>query len=91
MDPVINAPALLATIRGMYPEIGRNRLSLAVEEDPGRKVWAVRVAKGEHSLTTYLEPSDVASCLSGTECIHLANQLGQFIRNYCSDAKDCAV
>ena len=86
----INAPALLATIRGMYPEIARNRLSVAVEEDTVRNVWAIRVAKGEHTLTTYLEPQDVDSCLGGKECIHLANQLGQFISNYCTEAKNCA-
>ena len=87
----INAPALLATIRAMYPEIGRNRLSLAVEQDAARNVWAIRVAKGEHALTTYLEPQDVDSCLVGKECVHLSTQLGQFIANYCTDAKNCSL
>ena len=84
MDPVVNAPALLATLRGMYPEIGRNRLALGVAEDPASKVWSVRVGKGEHTLTTALEPADLLNFLSGKECIHLTNQIRQFIRTYCA-------
>ena len=87
----INAPALLATIRAMYPEIGKNRLSVAVHHDAARNAWAVRVARGEHALTTYLEMQDVANCLEGRQCIHLSSQISQFISNYCSEAKDCAI
>ena len=79
----IDAAALATKIRAFYPDIEKHGFAMTLEEDKAKNAWAVHLSKGEHKLTTYVEPSDAEACLLGKECVHLSHQIGQFLMVYC--------
>ena len=84
-----NATQIKEKLEQIYPEINKFELALDVSFDQDKNAWVANFKKGEHNLTTHLEPQDVDSCLEGKECYHLGIQLGQFIRNYCEGGEEC--
>ncbi|MFW6415273.1 MAG: hypothetical protein ACOCZ2_03055 [Thermodesulfobacteriota bacterium] len=85
----VNATQVKEKLEQIYPDINKFGLGLDVGFDQDKNAWIAHFKKGEHILTTHLEPEDVDSCLEGRECYHLGIQLGQFIRNYCEGGQEC--
>jgi len=79
----LDESALSAKIKAFYPEIEKNGFTMTLEQDKDKKAWAVHLSKGEHKLTTYIEPGDADGCIMGKECVHLSHQIGQFLMVYC--------
>ncbi len=84
-----NKDDLKAKIISLFPEIKKYGLEFDLEMDKANNAWLARFKKNEHELATHLEEKDIEECLSGIKCFNLGIQLGQFIRNYCEDGKDC--
>ncbi|WP_028573548.1 hypothetical protein [Desulfonatronovibrio hydrogenovorans] len=80
---------LKAKILKLFPEIEKYGLGFDLEMDDSKNAWIARFKKDQHELATHLEEKDVQECLAGIKCFNLGIQLGQFIRNYCEDGKDC--
>jgi len=79
----LDAKTLSAKIKAFYPEIDKNGFAMTLEEDKAKNAWVLHLAKGDHKLTTYIEPADAEGCLLGRECVHLSHQIGQFLMVYC--------
>jgi hypothetical protein len=69
-------------LRDMYPEINMHNLSLSLSFDRDKDAWIVKLTKGKHVLTTYLESKDADACFEGVQCIYLGVQISQFLENF---------
>ncbi len=85
----LNSADLKSKILKLFPEIEKYGLQLEVERDSAKDAWLARFKKNEHELATHLEEKDVEECMAGIKCFNLGIQLGQFIRTYCEDGKNC--
>lgn len=74
--------ALLEKILGIYPEIQRHGISVSVDFDDDKEVWAVVFQKDGHELTSILDKSDVDECIAGRKCVHLGVKIGEFVDNF---------
>ncbi|RUM37859.1 MAG: hypothetical protein DSY57_03440 [Desulfobulbus sp.] len=72
---------LCSKIVGMYPEIGRCEIDVAVDWDKKKKAWVVDLAKDNHQLKHYLEESDAESCMEGKQCVSLGLEIAQLVSN----------
>lgn len=80
---------LKSKITTLFPEIEKYGLEFDLEMDMASNSWLAKFKKNGHKLATHLEEKDMEECLAGIKCFNLGIQLGQFIRNYCEDGKDC--
>ncbi len=78
----VDQNTLTAKLKEMYPEISQHALDLNLNFDKGKDAWIVKLAKGQHELTTHLERKDAEDCLEGIKCIYLGVQIAQFIKNF---------
>ncbi|RQD65472.1 hypothetical protein [Desulfonatronovibrio magnus] len=85
----VNKDELKTKIEGLFPEIQKYGLTFDLEQDAATQSWLAKFKKNEHELATHLEEKDIEECQAGIKCFNLGIQLGQFIRNYCEDGKDC--
>ncbi len=60
--------ALEDKILEMYPEITKNGISPRLSFDAGKNAWAVKLVKGKHEFTVYLDKKDADSCMDNTYC-----------------------
>jgi hypothetical protein len=74
--------AVQEKIRIMYPEIAKHNISMNVDFDSGKDAFVVKFHRGEHELNTYLDKKDAEECLNDIKCIHLGNQIAQFVKNF---------
>lgn len=74
--------SLKAKIIEFYPEINRHGLETSLTFDEAKNAYIVKLAKGEHALTTHLEKSDADACMEGNKCIYLGVQIAQFAKNF---------
>ena len=78
----VNPEMLHSRLRKMYPEIVTHGLSLSLSFDREKDAWIVKLVKGKHELTTYLERKDADACFEGVQCIYLGIQISQFLENF---------
>lgn len=87
----IKAEDLKAKVLALFPEIEQYGLDTDLQFDSEQDAWLLTVKKGKDVLSTHLEEQDVESCMAGKECLHVAVQLGRFIRNYCAGGEACTL
>jgi hypothetical protein len=82
-------PAMGYTIVGlkekileMYPEIPKLRVVSTLTFDEGKKAYVLKLTKGPHELSTYIDQADADKCMGGVECVHLGVQVRQFLENF---------
>jgi hypothetical protein len=66
----------------MYPEIARMGVVSTLTFDDDKKAYVLKLTKGEHQLSTYIDKTDADKCMDGRECIHLGIQIRQFLENF---------
>lgn len=87
----VDATALSAKIKEMFPEIGQSGVTLTVTAMPDMNAWEIRLAKGKHEMSASLGFQDAENCLGGKECTAFASEVGQFVHSYCRHSKECPV
>lgn len=78
----VEAGALEAKLREIYPEIESHGLELSLSFDGGKNAWIVGLKKGSHALSTHLDAKDAEDCIDGIKCVYLGVQIGQFLKNF---------
>ena len=68
-------------IKSIYPDIGECGIDIDLSYDESKKAWIVDLKRGEHHLTTHLEPEDADACIDGKECVYLGTQIAQLAAN----------
>jgi hypothetical protein len=74
--------ALKAKIVDFYPEIEKHQLQTSLTFDQEKNVYVIKVQKGEHVLTTFLEKSDANECIDGKKCVYLGLHIAEFVKNF---------
>jgi hypothetical protein len=69
-------------ILDMYPEIPKLRVVSTLTFDEGKKAYVLKLTKGPHELSTYIDQADADKCMGGIECVHLGVQVRQFLENF---------
>ena len=87
----VDANALSAKIKSMFPEIEQNGVTLTVREDLAMKSWEIQLSKDKHTMNACLDSKDAESCLAGKECAAFSSEVGQFVHSYCRHSKECPV
>lgn len=76
---------LKAKIVDFYPEIEKHQLqtSLTFDKEKGEHgVYVIKIQKGEHVLTTFLEKQDADACIEGKKCVYLGLHIAEFVKNF---------
>lgn len=79
----VDAAALEAKIKSMYPEIEQHGLGMSVHPDEATGAWMVKLTKGGNTLETHVEKQDAEGCIDGKECVYLTTQIASFVEAYC--------
>ena len=87
----VTAQDLRSKLLALFPEFEQYGLNMDLDFDPDQNAWLLTVSKGQETLSTHLEEQDVEACMGGKECVHVAVQLGRFIRNYCEGGEACTL
>jgi hypothetical protein len=66
----------------MYPEIAKLKVVSTLTFDEGKNAYVLKLTKGPHELSTYIEQVDADKCMGGIECVHLGVQVRQFLENF---------
>ena len=66
----------------MYPEIEKMKVIPSLTFDAGKNAYVLKLTKGPHELSTYIDKVDADKCMNGIECIHLGVQVRQFLENF---------
>jgi len=74
--------ALQEKVTEMYPEIGKNGLSVGLDFDERKNAYILTFKRGTDELTTHLEKQDADECMQGIKCVYLGIQVAQFIKNF---------
>ena len=74
--------ALKDKIGEMYPEIAKYGVDSSLTFDEGKKTYVLKLSKGPHELSTYIDQVDADACMGGKECVHLGVQVRQFLDNF---------
>ena len=69
-------------IEDMYPEIIKEHIICTATFDEAQNAYIVKLKRGPHELTTYLDKKDADACMDGHVCISLGLQIAQFIANF---------
>jgi hypothetical protein len=78
--------ALKEKIIEMFPEIAAHGITTSLDFSMEKKAYVIKMTKGRHELITYLEKKNADECMDGVKCVHLGIQIGQFIKNFESEA-----
>jgi hypothetical protein len=73
---------LKAKIVDFYPEIEKHQLQTALTFDKGKNAYVIKIQKGQHTLTTFLEKQDADSCVQGKKCVYLGLHIAEFVKNF---------
>jgi hypothetical protein len=73
---------LKAKIVDFYPEIEKHQLDTSLTFDKEKKAYVIKIKKGEHALTTFLDKPDADSCMDGNKCVYLGLHIGEFVKNF---------
>ncbi len=78
----VTTDAVKEKVRIMYPEIAKHNIDMSVDFDAAKNAFVVKFHRGEHELITYLDKQDAEECLNDIKCVHLGNQIAQFVKNF---------
>ncbi len=73
---------LKAKIVDFYPEIAKHRLETTLTFDQEKNAYVIKIQKGEHALTTFLDKPDADACLEGKKCVYLGLHIAEFAKNF---------
>lgn len=74
--------ALKAKIVDFYPEVEKHQLKTSLTFDKEKKAYVIKIQKGEHTLTTFLDKPDADSCMKGKKCVYLGLHIAEFVKNF---------
>ena len=74
--------ALKTKILEMYPEIEKMQVVSSLIFDQGKNAYVLKLTKGPHELSTYINKADADRCLDGHVCVSLGVQVGEFMGNF---------
>ena len=74
--------AIREKITEMYPEINKHKITMSVDFDAAKDAYIVKFKRDKHELITHLDKKDAEECMHDIKCVHLGNQIGQFIKNF---------
>jgi hypothetical protein len=66
----------------MYPEIEKLGVISTLVYDEEKKAYVLKLHKGPHELSTYIDKVDADRCLDGHVCVTLGVQVRQFLDNF---------
>lgn len=66
----------------MYPEIPKLGVVTTLTFDDEKKVYVLKLHKGAHELSTYIDKVDADRCMDGQVCVSLGVQVRQFLENF---------
>ena len=69
-------------ILGVHPEIAGHGIIPSLTRDEEKGVYVLKLTKGRHELSTYIDTSDADTCMDGHKCIHVGLHVAQFIANF---------
>jgi hypothetical protein len=69
-------------IMEMYPEIAKLGVISTLVYDEEKKAYVLKLHKGPHELSTYIDKPDADRCLDGQVCVSLGIQVRQFLENF---------
>ena len=73
---------LKAKIVDFYPEIEKHQIQTSLTFDKEKNVYVIKLAKGKHALTTFLEKPDADACIEGKKCVYLGLHIAEFVKNF---------
>jgi hypothetical protein len=65
-----------------YPEIEKYQLETSLTLDKDKNAYVIKIKKGKHELTTFLDKPDADSCLEGKICVYLGLHIAEFAKNF---------
>jgi hypothetical protein len=66
----------------MYPEIEKMKVISSLTFDEGKNAYVLKLTKGPHELSTYIDKADADRCMDGHVCVSLGVQVRQFLENF---------
>jgi hypothetical protein len=78
----ITTDAIKEKIAIMYPEIKKHNVTMSVDFDAAKDAFIVKFKRDSHELYTHLDKKDAEECMNDIKCVHLGNQIAQFIKNF---------
>lgn len=73
---------LKAKVLEFYPEITRHQVETDITFDAEKNAYVIKLRKGEHALTTFLDKPDADACLEGRKCVYLGLHIAEFVKNF---------
>jgi hypothetical protein len=73
---------LKTKILEMYPEIEKLGVVSSLTFDDEKKAYVLKLKKGVHELSTYIDKADATRCMEGHVCVALGVQVRQFLDNF---------
>jgi hypothetical protein len=73
---------LKTKILEMYPEIEKLKVISSLTFDEGKNAYVLKLTKGPHELSTYIDKVDADRCMDGHVCVSLGVQVRQFLENF---------
>jgi predicted transport protein len=73
---------LKAKIIDFYPEIEKHQLQTSLTFDKDKNAYVIKIKKGKHELTTFLDKPDADSCIEGKKCVYLGLHIAEFVKNF---------
>ena len=66
----------------MYPEIPKLGVVSTLTFDDAKQAYVLKLQKGPHELSTYIDKPDADRCMDGHVCVSLGVQVRQFLENF---------
>lgn len=66
----------------MYPEIQKLGVVSTLTFDDEKKTYVLKLHKGQHELSTFIDKVDADKCMDGHVCVSLGVQVRQFLENF---------
>jgi hypothetical protein len=74
--------SLKAKIIDFYPEVEKHQLETSLTFDKDKNAFVIKIKKGKHALTTFLDKPDADACIEGKKCVYLGLHIAEFVKNY---------
>ncbi len=66
----------------LHPEIAGHGIIPSLTRDEEKGVCVLKLTKGRHELSTYIDKPDADTCMDGHKCVYVGVQVAQFIANF---------
>jgi hypothetical protein len=76
------ADVLQSKLLSMYPDIGKEGLSLRLNYDDGKKSWIVKLAKNGKDQIITLPEADADTCMTGKICQPFKAELDDVLNRF---------